>query len=247
MRAALRAGERLLFGFGVLCLLVYASACVHARVDQARRSDGFDQELAGLRSGGQALTALLAAGRPDQHEWSSVRRKGFAAHQGDSVETLGRLDIPTAGVSVMVLEGTADGALELGAGHIEGTAEPGEPGNLGIAGHRDGYFRGLRHVELGDTMTLATRYGVGRYEVDDLRVVDPEQVEVLEPSDESRLTLVTCYPFYYVGAAPKRYVVRARRTAFQPWTREVLEQYLASRQTEEAGYQAARAEADASH
>ena len=109
----------------------------------------------------------------------------------------------------MVLDGTDELSLTRAVGHIEGTARPGSPGNVGIAGHRDSFFRGLRHLEVGDALSLTTLDGVTHYEVENLDVVEPTAVEVLDPTDYDALTLVTCYPFYFVGSAPERFIVRA--------------------------------------
>lgn len=126
-------------------------------------------------------------------------------------DILGRMDIPRLGVSVAVLQGTGSRMLRLGAGHIEGTPLPGEPGNSGIAGHRDTFFRKLKDVRKDDEIQLQTPTGLFRYQVDWTKVVDPDDLSVLTPSTTSALTLVTCYPFYLVGPAPSRFVVHARR------------------------------------
>jgi sortase A len=125
-------------------------------------------------------------------------------------EVLGRIDIPRLGMSIAVLQGTNSRVLRLGAGHIEGTPLPGEAGNSGIAGHRDTFFRGLKDVRTNDEIQLQTATGLFHYEVDWVKIVEPDDITVLEPSaTESALTLVTCYPFYFLGSAPKRFVVRA--------------------------------------
>ena len=112
---------------------------------------------------------------------------------------------------VPVLEGTSDVTLNRGVGHIEETAMPGTGGNSGIAGHRDGFFRGLKDVGLGDTIELETLQEKQIYRIDRAWIVDPEDVSVLDPTPEQSITLVTCYPFYFVGSAPQRYIVRAVR------------------------------------
>jgi len=124
-------------------------------------------------------------------------------------DVLGRLDIPRLGLSVAVLQGTGSRMLRLGAGHIEGTPLPGEVGNSAIAGHRDTFFRGLKDIRKNDEIQFQTATGLSRYAVDWAKVVAPGDVSVLAPSTKSSLTLVTCYPFYFVGPAPKRFVVRA--------------------------------------
>jgi len=127
-------------------------------------------------------------------------------------DVLGRMDIPRLGISVAVLQGTSSRMLRRGAGHIEGTPLPGETGNSGIAGHRDTFFRELKDIRRNDEIQLQTATGLLRYEVDWVKVVEPNDTTVLEPSTVgSTLTLVTCYPFYFVGAAPKRFVVRAHK------------------------------------
>jgi sortase A len=126
-------------------------------------------------------------------------------------DVLGRLDIPRLGISIAVLQGTNSRILRRGAGHIENTPLPGELGNSGIAGHRDTFFRGLKDVRKDDEIQFQTATGLFRYQVDWAKVVEPNDTTALEPSTDSTLTLVTCYPFYYVGPAPKRFVVRAHK------------------------------------
>ena len=124
-------------------------------------------------------------------------------------DVLGRMDIPRLGVSVAVLQGTSSRMLRRGVGHIEGTPLPGEAGNIGIAGHRDTFFRELKDVRRDDEIEFQTAAGLFRYQVDWVKVVAPDDTSVLTPSTEATLTLVTCYPFYFVGPAPSRFVVRA--------------------------------------
>jgi sortase A len=124
---------------------------------------------------------------------------------------LGEIEIPSIGISVMVLEGDSTPILRRAAGHLEGTAIPGEPGNVAIAAHRDTFFRALRNIRDRDVITLTTLTGAYRYQVESVEVVGPNDTEVLADSPEPILTLITCYPFYYVGPAPKRFIVRARQ------------------------------------
>jgi sortase A len=126
-------------------------------------------------------------------------------------DVLGRIEIPRIGVSVAVLQGTTSQTLWLGVGHIKGTELPGEPGNIGIAGHRDTYFRALKDIHRDDEIQLQTATGITMYEVDWIQITSPSDVGILAPTAESSLTLVTCYPFYYIGAAPKRFFVHAHR------------------------------------
>lgn len=124
---------------------------------------------------------------------------------------IGLLDVPRLGISVIVIEGAGSTALRRGAGHIPGTALPGEKGNVGISAHRDTFFRPLRNIRQNDVITVNTQGGEYRYRVVSIRIVSPSDVAVLDPSGTEILTLVTCYPFYYVGAAPDRFIVRAER------------------------------------
>ena len=126
-------------------------------------------------------------------------------------DVLGRLDIPRIGVSVAVFQGTGSRTLRLGVGHIESTSLPWDSGNIGIAGHRDTFFRALKDIRKHDEIQLETAAGLFHYQVDWTKVVAPDDVGVLAPSTESALTLVTCYPFQFLGAAPKRFIVRAHR------------------------------------
>jgi sortase A len=122
---------------------------------------------------------------------------------------IARLDAPSVALSATVLEGSDDGTLARAAGHIEDTAFPGEPGNIGIAGHRDTIFRPLRRLRRGDPITLSTSDRVFHYRVSETTIVDPEDVYVLNPTDRPAVTLVTCYPFDFIGHAPHRFIVRA--------------------------------------
>ena len=128
-------------------------------------------------------------------------------------EPMGRIEIPRLHLSVMVLEGAAPKILRVAAGHISGTSLPGTGRNIGIAAHRDTFFRPLRDIRRSDEILVTTSYGTYRYVVDATEVVDPSDVQVLRQTGAPRLTLVTCYPFTYIGSAPKRFIVHARQLA----------------------------------
>jgi sortase A len=137
-----------------------------------------------------------------------------ARHARPAVGALvGRVDIRRVGVSAIVREGDDTATLQHAVGHIPDTALPGEPGNAGLAGHRDTFFRGLRNVRAGDRISVTTPAGVIDYVVRGTRIVDPDDVSVLNPTEPQTLTLVTCYPFYYIGSAPRRFIVHAERTS----------------------------------
>lgn len=123
--------------------------------------------------------------------------------------TVGRIEIPRLGVSAVIRAGTDARTLRLAVGYIPGTGLPGEPGNVGLAAHRDTFFRQLRDINPDDEIRLVTKDGVYRYHVERTSIVMPKDVWVLDPTNYPALTLVTCYPFNYIGSAPKRFVVRA--------------------------------------
>jgi len=124
---------------------------------------------------------------------------------------IGRLEIPALNMQLPVREGAGRKTLDVGLGHIRGTAMPGQPGNVGIAGHRDTVFRGLRNIKKDDVIQLQTTLGTYDYQVESTRIVKPTDVAVLRPDGKPEITLVTCYPFYYVGSAPDRFIVKARQ------------------------------------
>jgi sortase A len=124
---------------------------------------------------------------------------------------IGRISVARLGVSVIVMEGTAGPTLRRAAGHISGTALPGQQGNVGIAAHRDTFFRPLRDIRKDDLITVTTSRGEFRYRVVSTQIVDPDDVSVLNSDGSDVLTLVTCYPFNFIGAAPNRFIVRAEQ------------------------------------
>ncbi len=124
-------------------------------------------------------------------------------------DVIGEVDVDRLGVSVAVVEGAEEEDLKHAAGHISGTALPGESGNVGIAAHRDTFFRPLRKIQKGDVIRVTTPAGEYRYSVVTTKIVSPDDVSVLASDNTETLTLVTCYPFYFVGSAPNRFIVRA--------------------------------------
>ena len=126
-------------------------------------------------------------------------------------DLIGRIEIPSLDLSVIVAEGVDTLTLRRAVGHIPGTGIPGNPGNIGLAGHRDTFFRPLRNIRQNDIITLTTPLGEYRYRVVSTKIVKPTDVGVLNPTGTEVLTLVTCYPFYFIGPAPSRFIVRAER------------------------------------
>ena len=149
--------------------------------------------------------------------WSNVRVKAYkAALQQATPPTLAILRIPRLKLEVPVHDGTTDAVLDLAAGRIEYTALPGSPGNVGIAAHRDGFFRILKDIKEGDALELDTPVALERYRVEWIRITVPDDVSVIDPTPGPAVTLVGCYPFYHVGSAPKRFIVRAVPVAGSP-------------------------------
>jgi sortase A len=190
----LKLAERALTMVSALALCYCLAVFLEAKFYQTREARDFARELR-LKEVNKAapIDSIAAVATPDKHG------------------VVGRLEIARLGLSVMVVEGVDDIDLKRAVGHIPGTALPGESGNVGIAGHRDTFFRPLRSIQLDDTITVSTLQGASRYRVVSTNVVRPEDIQVLYPTGRDSLTLVTCFPFDYVGSAPKRFIVRADR------------------------------------
>ena len=151
---------------------------------------------------------------PDQSLWSPQRLNAWRKVIGEPAPPpLAVLRIPKIHLEVAVLPGSDDATLDRGVGHVEQTALPGADGNIGIAGHRDGFFRGLKDIVVGDRIELDTADGMDTYRIARTWIVEPDDVSVLDPTPTRTITLVTCYPFYFVGSAPQRFIVRAERIA----------------------------------
>jgi sortase A len=191
-------GEHVFLLIGIVALAYWASVSVNARLFQRKEARRFAEEL-------QTQPVSEKKDAPSQ---PSAEVEQQAPVEGAVVAILA---IPRIGLSTVVVEGVKDRDLKLGAGHIPGTAQAGQPGNVGIAGHRDTFFRPLRLIRKDDVVALTTLHERDQYRVVSTQIVDPDDVQVLYPKSRDTLTLVTCYPFYYVGAAPKRFIVRAER------------------------------------
>jgi sortase A len=199
LRGTLRWAQRLLFSIAAVLLGYYVFVKLDAWAFEQRES--------------RALQRLLDNnGHPGDLQFRS------ATTTPRSVSTatgglIGRIEVRRLGLSVMVMEGTSSKTLRRAAGHIAGTALPGEPGNVGISAHRDSFFRPLRNIRENDIITLTTVLGEYIYRVVSTKIVSPNNVAVLAPNGSEVLTLVTCYPFYFVGTAPDRFIVRAERVS----------------------------------
>jgi sortase A len=217
--------ERLLLAVGVICLGIVAFAWIDARwfaFQQGRRLDRALREREAAAAPRMATGARGAHGlgreASETDRLDTFRPGGAPASPAAVVppapaapegSLLGRIEISRVDVSALLLEGTEGLTLRRGVGHIQGTALPELAGNVGLAGHRDTVFRGLKDIRKGDLIRIETLEGTYRYGVDWAQVVDPGDTGVLASGNRHELTLVTCYPFYYVGSAPERFVVRA--------------------------------------
>ena len=205
-----RSIDRLLLIFGVLLIAIYVAAYIHrvmlSRAALRRFQDLQIQQPVGTSVGSRPN----GRGDFDLSLWSEKRIAAYEHSLAEHMDpALAVLRISKVHLEVPVLEGTDELALNRGVGHIAGTVPPGGEGNVGIAGHRDGFFRVLKDVGPGDTVELVTPSRTDTYIVDQILLVHPDDVSVLRPRSVSSLTLVTCYPFYYVGSAPERYIVQA--------------------------------------
>ena len=204
-RLLLLMGAFLLLAFGALQIyrIVFARAMVHRFRTQATPASA-NSATAGLPS---------SNGIPDFRFWAEKRIEAYQLSMAQNFPApLGVLRISSIDLEVPVLEGTDDSTLNRGVGHVEGTTAVGGEGNIGIAGHRDGFFRVLKDIRQGDRIDLQTESGGSHYAVDRIVIVPPEDVSVLDPRPRPTLTLVTCYPFSFVGSAPLRYIVQASQT-----------------------------------
>jgi sortase A len=193
---ALRVLEKALWAAGCLLVLVY----VIARADSA----------VGSRAALASFATMSDSYEPQYRFWSRERIKAYQASAArDTGPLVGTLQIPSLDLLVPLYGDTSELHLNRGVGLIEGMSLPGEPGNMGIAGHRDGFFRVLRDIRKGHRFEVRTPAARYVYEVSGVSIVDANDTTLLSPTREASLTLVTCYPFYFVGPAPRRFVVRS--------------------------------------
>ena len=185
-RGAASWAERCLWLFGIVALGYAVLVWGEAAYEQAH--------------GNQALDRMIQLG--------NARRDGPDA--GAEGSLVGRIEIPRVELSAVIFEGTSDGTLRRGVGHLTSSPLPGKPGNVVLAGHRDSFFRPLRKIRAGDTIALTTPRSVFHYAVVSTDIVGPQQTEVLKSTPGTDLTLITCYPFGYLGSAPDRYIIRGR-------------------------------------
>lgn len=226
-RDTLRRIERACWILGALLALTWIGFRVSGKLSADAEVRRFEQALARTPPVAAPRPAGPAAGAPpplpadaprgtlpvpeaDLALWSESRVQHYRETLAEPVGVpLALLSVPAIDLRVAVLEGTGALVLNRGVGRIRGTAGVDESGNIGIAGHRDGFFRGLKDVAVGDTIEWTTLGGTREYVITELTIVAPEDVSVLAPTPGPALTLVTCYPFYHIGKAPERFIVRA--------------------------------------
>ena len=205
----MRLTERLLLAIGVALVSAYLVGEIWSALFSRLAVASFDPESNAVSLPERVADADSTPG-VDFSLWSKKRISAFEqtlAQHFAAPEAV--LRIPKAHVAVPVFDGTDELTLNRGVGRILGTAHPGGNGNVGIAGHRDGFFRGLKDIQTGDTVELVMPGKTELFAVDNISIVDPSDVSVLRPTPAPSVTLVTCYPFYFIGSAPLRYIVHA--------------------------------------
>ena len=213
--------ERSLFAIGMILLGIYVVAGLDGFISSHLAVWRFESSLGTASKPGSIVPRErrrdLFGSAVNFELWAPER---IAAYRGALLKVgalpLGVINVEKLGLTVPVFEGTSTRNLNRGLGWIEGTAKPGDRGNVGIAGHRDGFFRGLKDLSIGDSIKLSTFEGTATYTVERIQVVQPEDVSVLRSGQQSSLTLVTCYPFYVAGNAPDRFIVQAQLKEWTP-------------------------------
>jgi len=202
---------------GLILVLLYVGARAWSEQARVEGIESFRQQrFATVNQASSVRSPRLSA--LDQSLWSNARRLAFAKSSRESGTPEAVLRIPSVRLEVPVYPGTSELNLNRGAGHIEGTAGLLEIGNVGIAAHRDGFFRKLKDLKMGADVYLDVVDHSTHYRVTGLSVVSPSDTHALAVSTSASLTLVTCYPFYFLGDAPQRYIVRAEIVKTSPVT-----------------------------
>lgn len=206
-QAVLRWSRYFFFAVAILALGYVGYALADANLYQAYEAWRFERALKSVEPAAGSVEQVHPSPLPALAGADHARIES-AAPKGSS---LGQIAISSIGLTAMIEEGDDRKTLRRAVGHLPGTPLPGQQGNVVLAGHRDTFFRPLRNIHKGDEITVTTLDGSYRYRVNFTEVVEPHDTEVLDNSDQAVLTLVTCYPFYFVGPAPKRFIVRASR------------------------------------
>jgi sortase A len=216
----IRQFERVLLAAGLTLLTLWIAARLHRIIGSREAIAEFEAQEASAPSNRNPASPDPVLGVPvDVRLWSAKRISAYEDSFTKKTDSpLAILHIPKINLSVPIFNNTDDLTLNRGVGRILGTARIGTPGNLGIAGHRDGFFRGLQYLAPGDVLELVRPRESDWYAVSQIRIVTPEDISVLNSTAVPTLTLVTCFPFYFVGHAPKRYIVTAvLESAHEPY------------------------------
>jgi len=217
---ALHWTEAFLLTIALLCLGWVGYNWIASEFGQVWSNYALDARLRGTEPGVVDFWQHVVQGKQDAATESTAEQESSKGKEQEGPqwparletgEDVGRIEIPRLRISSIVRQGVDDQTLSRAVGHVPYTALPGQHGNVGLAAHRDTYFRNLRDVRYGDVIRVVTSLGTFEYVVDSLQIVTPKNVEVLNPAPDPSLTLVTCYPFNYIGHAPKRFIVRARQ------------------------------------
>ena len=200
--------EGILLGFGLTFLTIWGVAQIHRMV--ASRS-AIERFQAKMHSSNSTLAIDPVSGSPvDFRLWAPGRVTAYKESLTEKKDLpLALLRIPSIHLEVPIFDATDELTLNRGIGRIEGTARIGQAGNIGLAGHRDGFFRGLKDIHIGESVELVLPHETEQYVIDRTEIVTPDDTQVLAQTSTPKLTLVTCFPFYYVGSAPKRFIVTA--------------------------------------
>jgi sortase A len=201
--------ERILLGFGLTFLAIWAISQIHRTVASRAAIERFKTKMPPSETSSPVVDPV--AGSPvDFALWSPNRITAYKESLTEKKDLpLALLRIPSINLEVPIFDGTDELTLNRGIGRIEGTAHIGETGNIGLAGHRDGFFRGLKDIQLGNSVELVLPDRTENYLVAQTQIVTPEDTQVLAQTPSPTITLVTCFPFYFVGSAPKRFIVTA--------------------------------------
>ena len=204
--------ERTLLIVGAVCLGWYGYSSIEAAQFQREQAAVFEHMLA---SSPIAVPPTPAVAPMHPSSPPAAKTEAFPIKRPAFVPTnpkmIGMLEIPRLKMTTAVMSGDDDKTLKVSAGHLPDTPRPWERGNSAIAAHRDSHFRPLKNIRVGDEIRVRTTRGDLEYRVRDIKIVTPDDLSVLKPTKEDSLTLITCYPFNYIGSAPKRYIVRAER------------------------------------
>lgn len=212
----LRSGEVVSYLFGTVLTVFFISQLAQGEVQRRQDITEFEQafSVSAVPSELPAITSINLSDEslsaPDTNLWAPGRVADYESSlQGEVPPVLGLLEVPSIGLKVPVYPSDTELNMDRGAGIIDGMSYPHEPGNIGIAGHRDGYFRALKDVQVGDKLLLQTLSGPKQFTVDSRQIIEIDNMSVLQDTQDQTVTLVTCYPFYFVGHAPQRFIVTA--------------------------------------